>query len=500
VIELLTRTSRGGILSASVIARAGAEPHTAWVPESGDEPAFLVFSITKTIVATLVLGLCEEGRIRLDDPLARWFPRIPRAESITIRRLLNHTAGIPDYGSLAAYHASVRSAPSAPWAFDRFAAETFGKGLAFAPGEGWQYSNPGYMLVKCIVEDVAGASLRDVVRARIVDPLGLRRTFVPERVDDLASLAPALSRALTPDAAPRDVRECYHPGWVPHGVVASTASDIVRFFDGLFRGRLLSAASLRQMMEFVPVPGIEQDRYRRRPSYGLGVMGDPESPWGLVAGHNGGGPGYSVSAFHAAGLHGASVCVMAATEDVRAEDIVFHILDDLAREGNRAARDREENGGDAEHLRTIDMLTPEQLTRVGDTYLPAHLGIVVTEVDSGRLRAHIVVEPHHMAPNGYLHAATVVALADTAAGYGCRTAMPERAIGFTTIELPANFLGTAREGVIDCVATAVHLGTSTHVWDAVVTHRETGRMIAVFRCTQMILYPRATPGVEEATK
>ncbi len=132
----------------------------------------------------------------------------------------------------------------------------------------------------------------------------------------------------------------------------------------------------------------------------------------------------------------------------------------------------------------------EEINRVGDGHLPGLLGFVVTELSEGRLRAEIAIQPQHMAPNGYLHAATVVALADTAAGYGCRTALPPGANGFTTIELKTNFLGTARGGTIDCLATVVHRGSTTQVWDSVVTHRETGRTIALFRCTQMVLYPR----------
>jgi uncharacterized protein (TIGR00369 family) len=95
-----------------------------------------------------------------------------------------------------------------------------------------------------------------------------------------------------------------------------------------------------------------------------------------------------------------------------------------------------------------------------------------------------------MAPNGYLHAASVVALADTSCGYGCRAALPEGASGFTTIELKANFLGTAREGAIACRATPTHLGRTTHVWDAVVSVEGTGARIATFRCTQMVLWPK----------
>jgi uncharacterized protein (TIGR00369 family) len=83
-----------------------------------------------------------------------------------------------------------------------------------------------------------------------------------------------------------------------------------------------------------------------------------------------------------------------------------------------------------------------------------------------------------------------VALADTACGYGCRAHLPEGAEGFTTIELKSNFLGTARDGVIECVAVPAHMGSTTQVWDATVTRRSDGRTIALFRCTQMILYPR----------
>jgi 1,4-dihydroxy-2-naphthoyl-CoA hydrolase len=134
------------------------------------------------------------------------------------------------------------------------------------------------------------------------------------------------------------------------------------------------------------------------------------------------------------------------------------------------------------------MLTPEDFARRGEGHLPGHLGIVVTEVAAGRLRAQLDIKPFLMAPNGYLHAGTVVALADTAAGYGCMANLPDGASGFTTIELKSNHLSTAREGVVDCVATAVHLGRTTHVWDGVVTHRETGKTLALFRCTQLILF------------
>ena len=136
------------------------------------------------------------------------------------------------------------------------------------------------------------------------------------------------------------------------------------------------------------------------------------------------------------------------------------------------------------------MLTPDQFNQRGVGFLPGLLGLVVTQVSEAELCSELSLQQSLMAPNGYLHAGSVVTLADTSAGYGCIANLPEGATGFTTIELKSNHLGTAREGTIACTARAVHLGKSTQVWDAVVTHKESGRTIALFRCTQMILYPK----------
>ena len=123
--------------------------------------------------------------------------------------------------------------------------------------------------------------------------------------------------------------------------------------------------------------------------------------------------------------------------------------------------------------------------------LPDLLGLQWSLARSGVVRGRFDVEKRHMAPNGYLHAASVVALADSACGYGCLVSLPEGASGFTTIELKSNFLGTAREGGVAVEATLVHDGGRTQVWDAVVTSETTGKTIALFRCTQMILRSKA---------
>lgn len=137
------------------------------------------------------------------------------------------------------------------------------------------------------------------------------------------------------------------------------------------------------------------------------------------------------------------------------------------------------------------MRNPEYFNEIGAPGLPGHLKIIVREVKTAELTAELTINAAHMAANGFLHAGTVVSLADTCAGNGCANNLPEGAAGFTTVELKSNHLGTARQGIIRCTAKAVHLGKTTQVWDAIVTHQDTGKTIAMFRCTQMILYPKS---------
>ncbi len=119
-------------------------------------------------------------------------------------------------------------------------------------------------------------------------------------------------------------------------------------------------------------------------------------------------------------------------------------------------------------------------------HLPDHLGHHWLEIRHGFTRGRFDVGKQHLAPNGYLHAAAVVALADTACGYGCLVSLPDGAVGFTTAELKTNFIGTALEGGVSCEARLVHGGRTTQVWDAEVKGEATGKTIALFRCTQVI--------------
>jgi uncharacterized protein (TIGR00369 family) len=135
-------------------------------------------------------------------------------------------------------------------------------------------------------------------------------------------------------------------------------------------------------------------------------------------------------------------------------------------------------------------LTAEVFNGRSTGHLPGLTGIEILGVSPDEVQSRMAVRREVMAPNGFLHAAAVIALADTSCGYGCMAHLPEGASGFTTIELKSNFLGTARNGTIRCRARPVHLGRTTQVWDAEVSVEGSGAKIALFRCTQMVLWPK----------
>lgn len=135
-------------------------------------------------------------------------------------------------------------------------------------------------------------------------------------------------------------------------------------------------------------------------------------------------------------------------------------------------------------------LTAEVFNGRSAGYLPGLVGLTILSMKPEGVESRLEVRREVMAPNGFLHAATVIALADTSCGYGCVSHLPAGASGFTTIELKTNFLGTTREGAILCRATPVHLGRTTQVWDAEVSVEASATRIALFRCTQMVLWPK----------
>ena len=142
------------------------------------------------------------------------------------------------------------------------------------------------------------------------------------------------------------------------------------------------------------------------------------------------------------------------------------------------------------YLMPDDALDPAAINTRNTPFLPGHLGIALTRIGRDGTEGGFTIGPRHMAPNGYLHAGSLVTLADSLCGMACSATLPETARGFTTIELKSNFFATATEGHVDGIARPVHLGGTTQVWDCEVTHRETGKRMALFRCTQLVLMPR----------
>jgi uncharacterized protein (TIGR00369 family) len=140
--------------------------------------------------------------------------------------------------------------------------------------------------------------------------------------------------------------------------------------------------------------------------------------------------------------------------------------------------------------KTSNHTSVEQLNRANDGKLPGWLGLEITDVAEGRVEGRLPVRLDLVAHTGYLLAGAVLSVADILCAYGVSTAWPEGANGFTTAEVKCNFMGTAREGAVLCKATLLHGGRTTQVWDARLSDESTGRLIAAFRCTQIILYPR----------
>jgi len=141
---------------------------------------------------------------------------------------------------------------------------------------------------------------------------------------------------------------------------------------------------------------------------------------------------------------------------------------------------------DRSQLETI----AQSLRQASEHTFPGHVGLELIELGEGLAVMRCVVQPFHLAPNGFLHAGAVITLADTAAGYGCVANWPDGATGFTTIELKTNFTGTLLEGAMRANATMAHGGKTTQVWDVDVIDEATGRRLALFRATQMIIYPK----------
>lgn len=291
------------------------------------EARFPIWSISKTFLAVVVLRLAQQKLLTLEDRLERWLPEIQLAPSITIRQLLNHTSGLPDYGALPLYAQAIRERHN-PWSFAQFIEYTCTNDAVSDPGEGWRYSNIGYMVLRRIIEVATGQSLAAVIQSEIAGPLQLTQTAVVQRSEDFTSLTPGYSRFLDPSGSATDVREWYRPGWVAHGFLASSATDVSRFLHSLFAGDLIDAGHLTHMLHLVPVP---DESTANKVGYGLGIAGETDPTIGRHFGHGGSGPGYHVIVSYVPALCDrrttiAVFCNSDEGEPKKISDALLHVL------------------------------------------------------------------------------------------------------------------------------------------------------------------------------
>jgi D-alanyl-D-alanine carboxypeptidase len=256
--------------------------------------SFRVGSITKSFVAAVVLQLVGEGKLTLADTLDHWLPGVvPGASQITVRELLNHTSGIPNYTSEVTFDTTLVATPSRVWTPLELVSFVDGRPPLFAPGSVWYYSNTNFILLGLIVERITGRPLGDELRDRIFEPLRLAHTSFPTASTSMPKpfahgyLLP--NNGLVPVRTYKDVT-AWNPSWAwAAGAIVSTADDLARFYGALLAGDLLTPELLAAMENTVPVTKDPDG-----PGYGLGLMHDVDvtactDTWG----HDGAVPGYT---------------------------------------------------------------------------------------------------------------------------------------------------------------------------------------------------------------
>ncbi|MGW7581423.1 serine hydrolase domain-containing protein [Kitasatospora sp. NPDC054768] len=266
-----------------------------------------VGSNTKSFTATVVLQLVAEGKVDLDAPLDTYLPGVVRGTAgrapadgriITVRQILQHTSGLPEYTALLGDQEATRY-----YEPRELLDLALGQAPDFAPGTGWKYSNTGYVVAGLIIQKVTGRPAGEEITRRVIDRIGLRHTYFPVQGDmSVHEGHPHGYLTEQPGSAPLDVTE-EDPSWAwTAGALVSTNTDLNRFYLALLGGELLPPAQLAQMRTTVPAeymgPGAR---------YGLGIVGRPLSCGGLYWGHGGSIPGY--------------VTRGGATEDGRAADV-----------------------------------------------------------------------------------------------------------------------------------------------------------------------------------
>lgn len=284
------------MISIAVIDEAG---ETAFSGHCEPTPWW---SFTKTVLAIAALRLADGGSLSLDQPIA--------GERYSLRQLLRHEAGLPDYGSLPRYHEDV-AAGRPPWPIERLLAETQARRLRTEPGVGWAYSNIGYLLVARSIEQASGAPLAQALDRLVFAPAGLTTARLATTPDDLTD-------ARMGGAAG------YHPGWVYHGLAIGSTADAARLLRMLVAGALLRPAALAAMRDARALPE-HRSVVHPDPAYGLGLMLSATEPETRPLGHSGAGPGSRI-AVYARGGKTAAVWI-ATPSDRDPEREAFRLLE-----------------------------------------------------------------------------------------------------------------------------------------------------------------------------
>ena len=246
------------------------------------------WSFTKTVLAAAALSLVRDGLIELDDVVAEG--------RFTLRQLLRHEAGLADYGELADYHNAV-ARHEAPWSADDMLQRLDASRLRYAPGDGWRYSNVGYLFVVRLIERMTGRTLDDALTERVFAPLRLTRVRLARTRADL--------QGVNMGSAP-----AYDPGWVYHGLLVGPLEDAARCLDGLLAGRLLPNPLLQAMQSARVLGGPIPGRPWTSPGYGLGLMQGLVRGDLMLSGHTGTGPGSVVAVYRCMDGENAASCAV----------------------------------------------------------------------------------------------------------------------------------------------------------------------------------------------
>jgi D-alanyl-D-alanine carboxypeptidase len=252
-----------GIITAEATENPESQPLVPW------------WSFSKTVLAAAALVLVDRGKLDLDAPVA--------GAPYTLRHLLQHRSGLPDYGPNPDYHRAVAAGES-PWTIDELLRRMDASTLLFAPGTRFSYSNIGYLFVRQSIEHTANVDLNDALKALVFDPLGIDGVFVASAPEEFGAIVWGNAQR-------------YHPGWVYHGCVVGSLSWAATCLHRLIHGDLLGPATKNAML--TPRSYDGDANALEDFGYGLGLMIEPARPGERLAGHAGSGPGSTLTVFSA---------------------------------------------------------------------------------------------------------------------------------------------------------------------------------------------------------